>query len=71
MTQVKTMPPNELIPSGAYCYAPLEIVRDEEKGFRMKIDACPFYSSNWCSLLDVEIEDQVKECNINDNDEIK
>ena len=39
MTQVKTMPPNELIPSGAYCYAPLEIVRDEEKGFRMKIDA--------------------------------
>jgi hypothetical protein len=61
------IPLEEMIPKGLYCYTPLEIVTDKETGMRMKVRGCPFYSTNHCALLNVEVDDQVKECSINDD----
>lgn len=55
------------IPKGHYCYTPMG-VKYTEKGFpKYKIKPCPFYKyvggiEGHCSLLNCEVDDQVKEC---------
>lgn len=59
-----------IFPKGFYCYTPLAIF-DSERGWVYKIKSCPFYVhkeglTGMCSALNLEIEDQVKECGINE-----
>lgn len=61
-----------VIPKGAYCYEGLSVQTDSEVGFRYKVKPCPFYVhvnglEGKCSAFNLEIIDQVKECDINDD----
>lgn len=60
-----------IFPKGFYCYTPISFTLDTDRGFVYKIKPCSFYVHidnlvGVCSALNVEIEDQVKVCGINE-----
>lgn len=60
-----------IFPKGFYCYTPISFTIDSERGWIYKIKPCPFYVhkeelTGVCSVLNAEIEDQVKICGINE-----
>lgn len=62
---------DSIFPKGFYCYTPISFTVDPERGWVYKIKGCPFYVhkenlTGMCSALNVEIEDQIKECGINE-----
>ena len=70
---------NPEIPEGCYCYTHLSTEFDDEHGFIMHIEPCSHYESNLggdplygrCTLMNCEILDQCKECDINWDDDLE
>mgnify|MGYP006989325359 CR=1 FL=1 len=60
------------IPNGPYCYSPVEFP-NEKNNWVYRTKTCPFWKfqngQEYCSFLksELSIQDQVKDCGINDN----
>ena len=60
------------IPYGLYCYEVLSIEPSKKHGFIIKIKPCDHYKRTgdkligFCKLLECDVWDSVKECDLND-----
>jgi len=66
------MKDDAFIPYGLYCYESLSVEPSEKYGFIMKIKPCDHHKYtgdklvSFCKLLECDVWDGVKECDIND-----
>jgi hypothetical protein len=58
------MKKNDYIPSGLFCFefSQIKIINGEVENEKCY---CSFYGKGWCRILNMEIENSEKQCNIN------